>query len=79
MTSPSVPQDLVVVAGDGQATLNWSASTDDVAVTEYHVFRDAAQVATVLAPATTWLDAPLPRNANGKFLKRELKKELTGS
>ncbi len=30
-------------------------------------------------PAKVWvLDQPLPRNANGKFVKRELRKQLTG-
>ena len=31
-------------------------------------------------PTKIWFrNEPIPRNANGKFLKRELKKELTGS
>ncbi len=30
-------------------------------------------------PTKIWFrDEPIPRNASGKFLKRELKKELTG-
>ena len=30
-------------------------------------------------PATVWFrETPLPRNANGKFMKRELRAELVG-
>jgi long-chain acyl-CoA synthetase len=37
----------------------------------------ADRLATHKLPATVWfLDEPLPRNANGKFLKRQLRDEL---
>jgi long-chain acyl-CoA synthetase len=37
-------------------------------------------MASYKIPSTVWfLDAPIPRNANGKFVKRELRKLLTGS
>ena len=40
----------------------------------------AASLAKHKIPTKIWFRAePIPRNANGKFLKRELKKELTGS
>ncbi|MFM2182959.1 MAG: hypothetical protein RJB61_1253 [Actinomycetota bacterium] len=39
-----------------------------------------ASLAKHKIPATVWFrDEPIPRNANGKFLKRELRKELVGS
>ena len=38
-----------------------------------------ASLAKHKIPATIWFrDEPIPRNANGKFLKRELRKELIG-
>ena len=37
-------------------------------------------MASYKIPSTVWfLDAPIPRNANGKFVKRELRKLLTGA
>ena len=40
----------------------------------------AARIAKFKIPATVWFrDEPLPQNANGKFLKRELRDELVGS
>jgi O-succinylbenzoic acid--CoA ligase len=40
----------------------------------------AARLADYKVPETfTWSDTPLPRNANGKFLKRELRAELVGN
>ena len=37
----------------------------------------AERLPAYAAPAFVWfLDEPLPRNANGKFLKRELKSAL---
>jgi long-chain acyl-CoA synthetase len=40
----------------------------------------SASLAKHKIPATIWFrDDPIPRNANGKFLKRELRKELVGS
>ncbi len=40
----------------------------------------AGRIAAFKVPERVWiLDQPLPRNANGKFVKRELKEALTGS
>jgi acyl-CoA synthetase (AMP-forming)/AMP-acid ligase II len=40
----------------------------------------AGRIAKFKIPATVWFrDEPLPQNANGKFLKRELRDELIGS
>src|SRR5205814_2516938 len=50
-TPPSTPTGLsAAVAGSTGANLSWSASTDNVGVTDYIVRRNGVQVAT---PATT--------------------------
>ena len=47
-TLPSVPTGLTASAvSPTQINLSWTASTDNVGVTGYHVFRDGTQVATV--------------------------------
>ena len=38
-TAPSAPASLTATGGTGQATLSWSASTDDVGVARYDVYR----------------------------------------
>jgi uncharacterized protein YjdB len=51
-TPPSIPQNLVGLAvGPTQVNLSWSASTDNVGVTGYRVFRNGTQVGTPTAPA----------------------------
>jgi chitodextrinase len=57
---PSIPANLATVATSSTAiNLSWSASTDDVAVAGYHVFRDGVQLATTTnaAYADTGLQA----------------------
>jgi chitodextrinase len=63
-TAPSVPGGLTAVAASSsQIKLSWSASTDNVGVTGYKVFRNGVQIATTgaltyantgLLPATTY-------------------------
>ena len=57
-----------------QVSLSWTASTDNVAVTGYNVYRDGAQVGTPtapsfqdsgLAPATTYSYTVSARDAAG--------------
>ena len=51
-TAPSVPANLVATpASQTQVNLTWNASTDNVAVTAYQVFRGGVQVATVAGVA----------------------------
>ncbi len=50
-TPPSVPTGLSGVAGIGQVALSWTASTDNVGVTGYKVFRDGVQVAAPAGPS----------------------------
>src|SRR5207237_405229 len=63
-TAPSTPTGLLASAtSSSQINLSWSASTDNVAVTGYKVFRNGVQIATTsalsyvntgLSPATTY-------------------------
>ena len=55
---PSVPSNLAVTGVTGSsASLSWSASTDNVAVAGYRVYRNGAQVGT--ATGTTFTDTGL--------------------
>jgi len=59
-TAPSTPTNLVATAnGRTRADLAWSASTDNVGVTSYAIYRDAVLVATVAGSATAWSDFSL--------------------
>lgn len=54
-TTPSVPTNLVAgTVNSNQVNLSWTASTDNVSVTGYRVYRDGAQVATTTG--TTYTD-----------------------
>ena len=50
---PSTPSGVVATAGAAQVALRWRASTDNVKVAGYRVFRDGGKVAQVSAPAFT--------------------------
>ena len=52
-TAPSTPSGLTATAAPFQVDLSWAASTDDVAVASYDVFRDGSRVATVVSPSFT--------------------------
>jgi chitodextrinase len=53
-TAPTVPADLNAVSGSmTQAQLSWSASSDNVGVTGYHVWRNGTQVATTATTSFT--------------------------
>lgn len=61
---PPPPQDLPPTAPTGLTAsvphtinLSWMASTDDVGVATYKVFRDGALIATIVAPAITYQDS----------------------
>ncbi len=59
-TPPSVPTGLIgTPTSDSQINLSWSASTDNVGVTGYKIFRDGNQVGTSATPSynDTGLDA----------------------
>jgi chitodextrinase len=53
-TAPSVPGNLHTTAANGSSiSLAWNASTDNVAVTGYNVYRDGIKVVTVVATSFT--------------------------
>ena len=56
--SPSAPANFVAtVVSSSQIDLSWTASTDNVAVSGYRVYRDGSQIATT--SATTYSDTGL--------------------
>ncbi|NOT03029.1 MAG: choice-of-anchor D domain-containing protein [Anaerolineales bacterium] len=57
VTAPSIPGDLTALSGVDSVTLNWSASTDDVGVTEYGVYRDSVLIAAI--NGTSYTDSGL--------------------
>ncbi|SDP83890.1 Putative Ig domain-containing protein [Arthrobacter sp. ok909] len=53
-TAPTAPTNLSAVAGTGQISLAWSASTDNVGVTRYNISRNGAAIGT--AAGTSFVD-----------------------
>ena len=53
-TKPTAPGNLQATAGTAQVALTWQASTDNVGVTGYRVYRGTAEVASLGATATSW-------------------------
>ncbi|WP_456508844.1 putative Ig domain-containing protein [Arthrobacter sp. TE12232] len=53
-TAPTAPTNLSAVAGTGQISLAWSASTDNVGVTRYNISRNGAAIGT--ATGTSFVD-----------------------
>jgi hypothetical protein len=45
--------------GSDRINLSWQASTDDVGVQEYEIWRNGVEVATVQEPTTSWIDTGL--------------------
>ncbi len=65
-TAPSIPADLSGTAvSDSQVNLNWSASTDNVAVAGYRVFRDGTEIGTTAS--TAYSDTGLTGNSNYNY------------
>lgn len=59
-TAPSVPTGVTATADSStSATVAWSASTDNVGVTGYDVYRDGTKVKTLAGSATTFQDTAL--------------------
>ncbi|WP_344367506.1 fibronectin type III domain-containing protein, partial [Arthrobacter humicola] len=53
-TAPTAPTNLSAVAGSGQISLAWNASTDNVGVTRYNISRNGAAIGT--AAGTSFVD-----------------------
>ncbi|WP_437836093.1 lectin [Sorangium sp. So ce1153] len=61
---PTAPSNLTARASGTSVTLQWSASTDNAAVTAYDIYRDSAKVGTVAGtasnpPPTSFVDSGL--------------------
>jgi len=52
-TAPTVPSGLTATPGDAQVSLSWTASTDNVAVTAYRVYRGGVLIASPATPYYT--------------------------
>ncbi|HVS48973.1 MAG TPA: FG-GAP-like repeat-containing protein [Candidatus Dormibacteraeota bacterium] len=62
-TPPSVPTGLSATANSGpQVTLTWNASTDNVGVTGYTIYRDGTAIATVGGSTLTYTDNSVGRS-----------------
>ncbi len=76
-TAPSVPTSLTAALPTSSAIrINWSASTDNVAVAGYKIYRNdggntpmnlTTPIATVIAPSTTFLNQGLVANRKYKY------------
>jgi len=76
ITSPSVPANLTAQAvSSTRIDLSWSASTDNVAVTGYKLFRDGTQIAS--GPATSFQDTG--RTAGTSYAYRVLAVDAAGN
>ncbi|MFD0524125.1 fibronectin type III domain-containing protein [Paractinoplanes durhamensis] len=74
-TPPSAPGNLQVTAADSSgASLAWTASTDNVGVTGYHVYRfDGLYISTLVGSTSgTAITVPLPTAAIGSWYVRAL-------
>jgi chitodextrinase len=52
-TAPTVPTKLIGTAGSRRVTLSWTASTDNLRVAGYYVYRATTRVATVTGTTAT--------------------------
>lgn len=52
----------------GSISLSWNASTDNVAVTGYDIYRDGVKIVTVPAATLFYTDLPLATNATYKYV-----------
>jgi glucose/arabinose dehydrogenase len=69
---PTAPSNLSGTASGTTVTLKWTASTDNVQVLAYDVYREGAKVATVAGtigtpPATTYTDSGLAANTTYSY------------
>ncbi len=63
LTAPSIPTSLSATqTGSNQVTVRWKASTDNVKVQQYRVYRNGVLVKHVGAPTTTYIDNNVLKN-----------------
>ena len=66
-TAPSIPTGLTAAAiSSTQINLSWTASTDNIGVTGYKIFRGGVQISTV-TNATVYIDTGLTANTNYSY------------
>jgi chitodextrinase len=58
-TKPSAPTKLTLTPAKASIALKWAASTDNVGVTAYRVYRSSTLIATVASPALTYTNTGL--------------------
>lgn len=64
--APSTPGGVAAILDSGQPRVSWSASTDDVAVTGYDVYRNGAIVGST-TDALTYTDTSAPQGATHSY------------
>jgi chitodextrinase len=64
---PTVPTALAAGLSGSTVNLNWNASTDNVGVSGYTVYRDAAVLATVPGTSTSYSDSAAARGATHTY------------
>lgn len=76
--APSKPQNLILVArGTNVISIAWDASTDNVGVTEYIVYRDGKEVGTTVEPRFTDTGLELNVTYSYKVLARDSSKNVS--
>jgi hypothetical protein len=60
--APSTPTNLAVTASSTTATLSWTASSDNVAVVTYDIYRGGSLVGSVSSPTVSFTNTGLVRN-----------------
>lgn len=70
-TAPSIPTGVVATpVASTQIDVTWTASTDNIAVTGYEIFRDNFFLATVTAPQVTYNDTGLIASTTYSYVVR---------
>ena len=65
--SPSIPANLRAVSSSQSVALAWTASTDNVGVTNYVVYRDGLPRMTLPGSTTSWTDSSLVGNTLHRY------------
>ncbi|MGL4523596.1 MAG: lytic polysaccharide monooxygenase, partial [Bacilli bacterium] len=63
--APSVPSNVTATVSNGTPVLSWTASTDNVGVAQYAIYRDGVEVATT--SSTTWSDSKVIAGQTYKY------------
>jgi len=66
---PTVPTDVTATASGTSVTVSWSASTDNLGVSAYDVFREGVKIGTVSGspPRTSFVDSGLSPNTDYSY------------